>query len=462
MNIKEFEVLKKNPYDLTLSFELYEGSEFDKKAYKLMEENHSLFADCKLNKEVFKYNISNKMSLRKYLTLGMDRQTMVYIIGKLIEAEMFFNSHGINKQYLIYDSDLILVDKDDEEITFVPVPATNHGLLVKPFRAFIKEVVANAIYDDEENLDYVGRLLTYVNSHKEIYPRDIEELLNTIRKTKYVVAEDEASIVTNIMDTFVGKKVDTQVRQAAPAPVPVSEPINVPVNEVVEEKAVEEPVQMPAFEVPEPVSVVAEPEEHEEIAPLTIFDVIKEEAPAKKEEQIEFPELILPSVSVPEEEEEEVHEQVSQPQLKSQFKVKEDMAPAAKPEVLKSSMPKKEEPKMSVKPAASAVSIAAPVSVKKTPYLVRTKTQEIIAIDKDEFKIGKIAGMADYLLNDNPAVSRMHAIIHQIEGAYYVCDNYSTNATYLNGEKLEPGKNYLLINGVKISFANEAFTYLVG
>ena len=102
---------------------------------------------------------------------------------------------------------------------------------------------------------------------------------------------------------------------------------------------------------------------------------------------------------------------------------------------------------------------AAPEPKKNYPYLVRAKNQEIITVDKDEFKIGKIPGMADYLLSDNPAVSRMHAIIHNVDNTYYICDNYSTNATYLNGQKLEPGKNYLLMNGVKIKLANEEFTY---
>ena len=106
--------------------------------------------------------------------------------------------------------------------------------------------------------------------------------------------------------------------------------------------------------------------------------------------------------------------------------------------------------------SGSAVTFEKPQSC---PYMIRKKNGEKIMIDKDEFKIGKIPGMADYLLTDNPAVSRMHAIIHKIEGAYYICDNYSTNATYLNGEQLEAGKNYILLNGVRVSFANDEFTY---
>ena len=64
------------------------------------------------------------------------------------------------------------------------------------------------------------------------------------------------------------------------------------------------------------------------------------------------------------------------------------------------------------------------------------------------------------MLSDNPAVSRMHAIIHNVDNTYYICDNYSTNATYLNDERLEPGKNYLLMNGVKVRLANDEFTYI--
>ena len=180
MNIKEFEVVKKKPYDLTLVFELFEGSNLDKRAQKVIEQNDDLFAESKMDNEVFRYNISNKMSLRKYLTLGMDKETMVYIVRRILEVERFFNANGLNKDYLLYDSDLILVDKDSEVLTFVPMPASDHGLTVKPLRAFVKEVVANAIYDEEENLDYVGRLLTYVNSHKEIFPNDLEAVLGGI------------------------------------------------------------------------------------------------------------------------------------------------------------------------------------------------------------------------------------------------------------------------------------------
>ena len=71
------------------------------------------------------------------------------------------------------------------------------------------------------------------------------------------------------------------------------------------------------------------------------------------------------------------------------------------------------------------------------------KTVKKWSLIRMSLKSEKFPGMADYLLTDNPAVSRMHAIIHKIDGAYYICDNYSTNATFLNGEQLEAGKKII-------------------
>ena len=44
MNIKEFNVTEK-PFKTTLMFELYEGSDFDKKTYRILKKDKNLFAE---------------------------------------------------------------------------------------------------------------------------------------------------------------------------------------------------------------------------------------------------------------------------------------------------------------------------------------------------------------------------------------------------------------------------------
>lgn len=439
MNIKEFEVQHNKPYEMTLMYELYEDSEFDKKASKVISQS-PLFAESKMNKEVFYYNITNKTSLRKYLNLGMDKDTMLYMIRKLISADDFFEENELDKRYLLFDADLILVDKESEELTFITVPAVNHGMIVKPLRIFIRELLASAVYEENENLDYVGRLISFINANKNMSKQELENVLGMI----------EAS-----SSQTVSESQQAEVTEETPAEIKVT---NVEtVSNSVENAVAESPYTQAVSEAAEPVQtndVNATDVAHENLPELDIPEIIVEDN-AQKEEAPVIPEIIIPDAMNITEESTPV-----QMDIEAEDNARRETEARAQAEAETEERARREaEAKAQAEAEENARQEA--MHVKKTvPYLVRTKSQEMVEIDKDEFKIGKIPGMADFLLSDNPAVSRMHAIIHHIDGSYYVCDNYSTNHTYLNGERLEAGKNYLLIHGAKLAFANDEFTFL--
>ena len=469
MNIKEFEVQHNKPYEMTLMYELYEDSEFDKKASKVISQS-PLFAESKMNKEVFYYNITNKTSLRKYLNLGMDKDTMLYMIRKLISADDFFEENELDKRYLLFDADLILVDKESEELTFITVPAVNHGMVVKPLRIFIRELLASAVYEENENLDYVGRLISFINANKNMSKQELENVLGMIEaSSSQTVSESQQSEVT----------------QEAPAEIKVT---NVEaVSNGVENAVAESPYTQAVSEAAEPAQtndVNAADVACENLPELDIPEIIIEDN-AQKEEAPVMPEIIIPDAmntteeSTPvqmdiEAEDNARREAEAKAQAEAEERARREAEAKAQAEAEERARREAEakaqaeaeerarrEAEAKAQAEAEENARQEAMRVKKTvPYLVRTKSQEMVEIDKDEFKIGKIPGMADFLLSDNPAVSRMHAIIHHIDGSYYVCDNYSTNHTYLNGERLEAGKNYLLIHGAKLAFANDEFTFL--
>ncbi len=98
---------------------------------------------------------------------------------------------------------------------------------------------------------------------------------------------------------------------------------------------------------------------------------------------------------------------------------------------------------------------------KPIPHIVRKKTGEVINITKTEFSIGKSKTKADYAIEDNTAISRVHCIIVQKDGVNYIKDNNSTNHTYLNGVELAPGKEQLLKNKTLIQMGDEEFTFFL-
>ena len=101
----------------------------------------------------------------------------------------------------------------------------------------------------------------------------------------------------------------------------------------------------------------------------------------------------------------------------------------------------------------------APVELK--PHFIRQKTGEKIYVDKDEFKVGKSKVHSDYSIENNTAISRVHVIVIHRDGEYYLKDNDSTNGTFVDGERLEPGREVLLKSDMNIKFGDEDFVFLL-
>lgn len=93
------------------------------------------------------------------------------------------------------------------------------------------------------------------------------------------------------------------------------------------------------------------------------------------------------------------------------------------------------------------------------PYIMRVANNEIVAIDKRVFRIGKEERYADYRITDNAAISRAHAEIHVKDGICYLTDEDSLNHTYVNGIMLEGHTPEQLKSGDVIRFADEEYVF---
>ena len=117
-------------------------------------------------------------------------------------------------------------------------------------------------------------------------------------------------------------------------------------------------------------------------------------------------------------------------------------------------------PQPTVDPAAMASIMGTPMTSMPNPHFQRVRTGENIFFTKPEFAIGK-SDAADYIIMENPAVSRIHCIIVKKNGVSYIRDNGSTNHTYVDGVELKPGDEVLLKHGSIIYLADEEFVFLL-
>ncbi len=91
------------------------------------------------------------------------------------------------------------------------------------------------------------------------------------------------------------------------------------------------------------------------------------------------------------------------------------------------------------------------------PVITRLSNGERIYIRCLPFTIGRTEG--DYIIPENPAISRRHAMIVFHNGGYYMRDLDSANHTYVGGKELGAGCEVPLIQGERLRLANEELQF---
>ncbi|MDT8718564.1 FHA domain-containing protein [Clostridium sp. 19966] len=95
------------------------------------------------------------------------------------------------------------------------------------------------------------------------------------------------------------------------------------------------------------------------------------------------------------------------------------------------------------------------------PYLLlkgNDGTVEKIYINKNSFVIGRLQGQADYICS-NKTIGKTHAKIDKIDIECYITDLNSKNGSYINGERLVGGQQYLLQNDDLITLSDINFIF---
>lgn len=93
-------------------------------------------------------------------------------------------------------------------------------------------------------------------------------------------------------------------------------------------------------------------------------------------------------------------------------------------------------------------------------YLIWYKDNKKILINKPIFRIGKEQGYVDCYISRDISISRVHASILKRGNSYFITDCHSSNGTYVNGNRLSGGQEYLLHSGDVIRLAGQKFEFV--
>ena len=95
-------------------------------------------------------------------------------------------------------------------------------------------------------------------------------------------------------------------------------------------------------------------------------------------------------------------------------------------------------------------------------YLIRIDNGRKIPISKKDFAIGKEKSKVDYCISGDTTVSRVHALIRNIGGKYYIEDQASTNYTYYEGKQIPEYKPVCLKDGSRFKLSEVEFEFHSG
>ncbi len=511
-----------------LTYTMGEECELDEDVLDYCEENNlkelvDIIYEEDDDYDYLTYDITGKVSLEEYIIREMKAEQVLFLVRNIAANLISFKEQTIHLSYILLNRNYMYVN-DNMEVQFICLPIESKAAVAAEFKSFVRQLLANMRYDVEEELSYVGKLLTYINSDS-FNLRGLVGLAEALMEEAGLTFEESGAIEADGVEIVNEEPViteegdlphvsdfmsDIDAEEALPE-IGDDEDDEASEEESVDEeldsilpagmKAVKEE-EIPTIAEAEVETVEAEAPEAKEEAPVEMAKeeesapATKPDAPQSKETDVDviksrIKELVgtVPTLRPSDEPVGEIKTLddldsvlgTNRPPVIKKNVVKVNRAALiqsaaeheGETEKLEGPGPvpmeapaavEEEKPKSNSilsKTVAEAPRASILNAPKAMPYLIRVNTEERIMLGKVMFKIGKASRGVDYTVDGNGAISRQHAVIIQKDGVCYIKDNKSTNHTYVNDKLVEDGVEEILTHDSRIRLGDEEFLFKI-
>ncbi len=348
------------------------------------------------NDRYFRYDITGLVTMKEYLGEYVKKDRLLKVFYGIANTIKESSEYMINWTSFSLEKNEIYVNPETGNVKLLCLPlltVINDGNICN----FFKNVLFSSQFDLDENGDYVGKLITFLNPKSYTLDKFIYELEDMLGLEHKEVAEEEDEEDED--DTTVEAEIDEDTEKT-----------------VIEDKSEEDTN-----------GTTADTESEEDNGNADESEV-ENESETDKEEQKEMEETVVEAES-----EDETEETVAEAESKADT---EETVAEAESEI----------PPIVARPEIE-------------PYLIRLSNHQEIKIEKDTFYIGKDEENVDYCISDNAAVDDKHAYIIRHGKEFFVVDNNSKNHTYLNRVLIGTDEEIFIPHGAQLRFADEDFEF---
>lgn len=462
------------------------------------------------DKKRIRYDVTARVPASQYLLGTVNKKRILGVFGGIVRAILSAEDYMIDDKTIQLDLGSIFSDVATGDTVLLCLPVVVSEVESTPdLRAFFKNILFNAQYDELENRDYVAKLMNYLNGTPTFSLPEFKRILD------YLMVES------------VPKESQTHSVSAAvgatdwPAAVQIVSPA-VPMNAGQPQQA---PVQQRLTQMQSGPALAEEPQgksadqislfyllQHYNKDNAAAYKAQKEAKKAEKKSkkkakstppkqqgtagfsipgQEEIPSVPVDGQCVAQGDQHPVPQQVqrlaqvqpyrSAPQVNSvseaqpQLPVAQTASICSAPPAVQSlgqfhsQQPSLSQPVSAVieetlffseKDGDETVLLGCETLAQKLiPHLVRKRNNERIPVNKEVFRLGRDVEYNDYAVTDNRYIGHGHCHIVIRGGEYFVVDDNSKNQTKVNGEVITPGVEVKIAHGYTICLADEDFEF---
>lgn len=139
------------------------------------------------------YDISKRTSLDDFIKGYLNCEQVLSIIRNVANNLISLKEQAIHLAYVLLNRNFMYIDKDTLDIKFICLPIESESSIITEFKGFLRQLLANMKYNVDEDLNYVGKLITYINGDKFTL-RDLIGLCQALMEEAGVEYNDVSAI----------------------------------------------------------------------------------------------------------------------------------------------------------------------------------------------------------------------------------------------------------------------------
>ena len=183
-----------------LTYVMGEGMEVDEDVLDYCEDNDipeilNIIYEEDDDYDYLTYDVTGRTSLETFTQDVMTREKVFTILRNISLSMISVKEHAIPLSYILLNKGFMYIDPDTLDVKFLYLPVEGDASVSTEFKSFVRQLMAGMKYDVEEDLSYVGQLLTYVNGDS-FNLRGLIGLTEAMMQDAGMAYSEEAGIAT--------------------------------------------------------------------------------------------------------------------------------------------------------------------------------------------------------------------------------------------------------------------------